>query len=319
MNSRLMLHPFPHALPILNLPKLVLKVVSDLQIQWPLLGLLWTSSLHITSLTNTCSFSFHKSFPWIPTPLTNTLVPFVWIFFHRCCFYFPPTVAQRLGFCSAFSSKIFCQELIHSHGFTYFHKKAPIWKLNCGLTTGLQTLGPTDDRPPLLGYSNMSSCSVSKITLSSPVKDLFPSSWILYILSTGTLSFLIRQLRKLASSLILSSPSILPVQMTRSQKIFLCNKASPCSIFPLAAHSSMTFIPYLNLLQYYFCHITLLFKTTSDFHIHGVGRSWRRAFKALQKLVLSISFPTGNSPLFADSLTQPNSFPHPCVYVGGSR
>lgn len=127
MNSLYMLYPFLHVPPTLNPLKLVLKVIRKLQIQWPLLGPLWTSSLPVTLLTNTCcSFSFHESFPWIPTPLTKTLVYFVLSFFHQCYFfYLPPTAAQRSGFCSVLSSKIFCKEFTHLHGFILFPQKSP--------------------------------------------------------------------------------------------------------------------------------------------------------------------------------------------------
>lgn len=121
------------------------------------------------------------------------------------------------------------------HSLAWLHltstKKPQICKLNSGFPT-VRLLCPMDDRPSLLRYSDMPSYSISKITSPPPVKDIVPSSWILYILSTGTSSFFTKQLRKLASSRIPSSPSILPVQMIKSQKISPCNEASTYSIFP---------------------------------------------------------------------------------------
>lgn len=131
-------------------------------------------------------------------------------FFIGATSYFPPAAAQKSGFCSVCSFKIFCKEFIHSHGFTLLPQKSS------NLKAQLRSHYWASDSYVQWTISHLcldiatSSYSISKITLPSPVRDLFPSSWILYILSTGTFSFLIRQLRKLASCWIPSSPPILP-------------------------------------------------------------------------------------------------------------
>lgn len=116
MNSLQMPYPCPHMPPTLNLLKLVLKVISELQIQWPLLGPLWTSSLHVTLLTNTCcSFSFHESLPFWPR---------LWgILFE---FFFTGAISSTCQDFAQCSLPRFCvKNSFTCMASSYFHKKAP--------------------------------------------------------------------------------------------------------------------------------------------------------------------------------------------------
>lgn len=120
-------------------------------------------------------------------------------------------------------------------------------------------------------HSNAFSESAYKITAPSHANMYFPFLLKSLYISTGTFSFLIRKLRKLTSSWNLSPTS----SMNTAQKTSLCNEASTCAPFPSSLLKPLVTHPWSHSLfklpeVLLVISPTLLFKTTTDFHIQRV-------------------------------------------------
>lgn len=118
-----------------NLLKMVLKVISEPQIPWPLLSLLWTLSLHVTLLTDTySSFSFHESLPLgfllsFPSKLWSNLLESYFSGAMSSTFFQLLAMANVQNFAWCFPTSF----LFTCMASPYFHRRAPV----CKLTTEL--------------------------------------------------------------------------------------------------------------------------------------------------------------------------------------
>lgn len=212
-----------------NVLKLVLGVVSELQIQW-LLSLFWTLSLQGTPLTDTYSFfSFQEPLCWVslcPSDQNSG----VFCLNVSLVLFLPPS--SKCWRCPPFrispgvSITVFCKEFIHLHGFSLHPQKrsslgTQCWPLHwaSGFYVQWTTSHSTETKQHLFILN-------TRNLITFPCKGHFAFLQNSLSVSIRTFSF-IRQLRKLASSWI---PSILPVQWA-SRKFSFVKRLQPVVAF----------------------------------------------------------------------------------------